>query len=420
MKKIVMLLNLMLFMVACGKESDEYKNNSPSIGQSSDISEALLESFSIEQLPEKTIYTLGEKIDLTGIKVIGNYDDGQRRPVNVTLEQISGFSSSTPVEKQEVTVTIEGKQKTFTVQIAPIRIENGVLTEVVNGYETITLPNHVKSIAKKVFYGRKISKVILNEGLVAIGEEAFFNSSIQEIVFPSTLEKLEADIFYYCKNLKSVDLSQTKITTLPASTFFRSGIEEIKLPLTLKDIGTQAFLGTSKLRTIEIPENVKIIGIEAFRESGITIAKLPNGIITLEGRAFYYCPELTEVLTYGSVVSDTPDAIIKACCFEGCPQLTRFEIPQSIRILGQGLLGGNQKVTHLTIPSNVIQIDFSAFDNTGIQEVKVEATTPPQVFEKVWYGFPKNIATIRVPSGTAEKYKSANGWEEFKDKIRTF
>lgn len=53
MKKIVMLLNLMLFMVACGKESDEYKNNSPSIGQSSDISEALLESFSIEQLPEK-------------------------------------------------------------------------------------------------------------------------------------------------------------------------------------------------------------------------------------------------------------------------------------------------------------------------------------------------------------------------------
>ena len=57
--------------------------------------------------------------------------------------------------------TIEGKQKTFTVQIAPIRIENGVLTEVVNGYETITLPNHVKSIAKKVFYGRKISKVIL-------------------------------------------------------------------------------------------------------------------------------------------------------------------------------------------------------------------------------------------------------------------
>ena len=83
-------------------------------------------------------------------------------------------------------------------------------------------------------------------------------------------------------------------------------------------------------------------------------------------------------------------------------------------------MGGNRKVTQLTIPEHVTQINFSAFNNTGIKEVKVEGGTPPQVFEKVWYGFPKNIATIRVPSGTAEKYKSANGWEEFKDKIRTF
>ena len=56
MKKIVMLLNLMLFMVACGKESDEYKNNSPSIGQSSDISEALLESFSITASRKNDLY----------------------------------------------------------------------------------------------------------------------------------------------------------------------------------------------------------------------------------------------------------------------------------------------------------------------------------------------------------------------------
>lgn len=31
---------------------------------------------------------------------------------------------------------------------------------------------------------------------------AFFNSTVQEIVFPSTLEQLKEDIFYYCYNLK--------------------------------------------------------------------------------------------------------------------------------------------------------------------------------------------------------------------------
>lgn len=422
--KIIAVLCLQVLfgflLQSCGTESDEHKTNKPSTGQPSDTSGALLENFSIEQLPEKTVYALGEKIDLTGIKVIGNYDDGKQRPVAVTSEQISGFSSSAPAEKQEVTITIEGKQKTFTVQIAPIRIENGALTEVVNGYDEITLPSHIKSISKDVFYGKKITKVVLNEGLTSIGERAFFNSSIQEIVFPSTLEKLEEDIFYYCKNLKRVDLSRTKLTELPASTFFLSGIEEIELPSTLKEIGSQAFLGTSKLKMIKVPENVKTIGQEAFRESGIVTAKLPNGITTLVDRAFYYCPELTEVLTYGAASNDDPNAIIKAYCFEGCPKLTRFEIPQSIRILGQGLLGGNQKVTQLTIPASVTQINFSAFDNTGIQEVKVETATPPQVFEKVWYGFPKNITAIRVPSGAVENYKSANGWKEFKDKITTF
>jgi len=81
---------------------------------------------------------------------------------------------------------------------------------------------------------------------------------------------------------------------------------------------------------------------------------------------------LKSATTYGTVFNDDPEAMIHPYCLEGCPQLTRFEIPQSIRILGQGLLGGNRKVTQLTIPANVTQINFSAFNNTGIKEVKVE------------------------------------------------
>lgn len=62
---------------------------------------------------------------------------------------------------------------------------------------------------------------------------------------------------------------------------------------------------------------------------------------------------MTEVITYGTMSNDEPNTMIHAYCLEGCPKLTRFEIPQSIRILGQGLLGGNRKVIQLTIPANV-------------------------------------------------------------------
>ena len=407
-------------LLSCSTENDEYKKDSPSAANPVEPIGASLEDFSIEQLPAKTIYALGENIDLTGLNVTGKYDDGKQRPVKVTSEQISGFSSSVPVDKQEVTITIEGKQKSFSVHISPVRVENGVLTEILKGYNEIILPNSVKSIPKDAFRNSQIAKVVLNEGLKSIGDMAFFNSTVQEIVFPSTLEQLKEDIFYYCYNLKKADLSKTKITKLPASTFVYAGIEEVLLPVTLKEIGSQAFLKTSQLKTIEIPENVSTIGQEAFRESGITTVKLPNGVTNIASRAFYYCPELTEVITYGTMSNDDPNAMIHAYCLEGCPKLTRFEIPQSIRILGQGLLGGHRKVTQLTIPANVTQINFSAFNNTGIKEVKVEGTTPPQVFEKVWYGFPDDITVIRVPAESVEKYKNANGWRDFTNKITTF
>ena len=406
-------------LLSCSTENDEYKKDSPSAANPVEPIGASLEDFSIEQLPAKTIYALGENIDLTGLNVTGKYDDGKQRPVKVTSEQISGFSSSVPVDKQEVTITIEGKQKSFSVHISPVRVENGVLTEILKGYNEIILPNSVKSIPKDAFRNSQINKVVLNEGLKSIGDMAFFNSTVQEIVFPSTLEQLKEDIFYYCYNLKKADLSKTKITKLPASTFVYAGIEEVLLPVTLKEIGSQAFLKTSQLKTIEIPENVSTIGQEAFRESGITTVKLPNGVTNIASRAFYYCPELTEVITYGTMSNEDPNAMIHAYCLEGCPKLTRFEIPQSIRILGQGLLGGNRKVTQLTIPANVTQINFSAFNNTGIKEVKVEGTTPPQVLERVWYGFPDDITIIRVPAESVDKYKNANGWKDYTNKIAT-
>lgn len=173
-----------LTLLSCSTENDEFKKELPPTEQPSEPTGALLERFSIDQLPAKTIYALGESIDLTGLKVTGEYDDGKQRSVNVAPKQISGFSSSIPADKQEVTITIEGKQKSFTIQVAPVRVENGVLTEVLKGYDEIILPNSVKSIPKNAFNGSKINKVTLNEGLKSIGDMAFFIQLFRKLYFP--------------------------------------------------------------------------------------------------------------------------------------------------------------------------------------------------------------------------------------------
>ena len=272
-----------------------------------------------------------------------------------------------------------------------LQITDGILTGVTGEHEEITLPAGVRQIAEKVFYGKNIRKIVLNEELESIGTDAFAFSTLEEINFPSE------------------------------GVFGASGIQTLLLPTRLTDIGSQAFMGTLQLKTVKFPGSVKKIGVEAFRESGLTAVDLHNNLSLIATRAFYYCPNLQEVRTYGSVISHDPTASIQSYSFEGCTELTAFAIPENIRRLGQGLLVKNKNVKSITIPAQVNHIAFAAFDNTGIEHVTVKPVDPPTtelVNQLAWYGFPRSIKNMEVPQGTIGRYRKAPGWNEFIEKMQ--
>lgn len=68
--------------------------------------------------PSKTEYTVGQKLDITGLAVTGKYSDGSSSQLAVTEAAISGFDSSA-AGNQTVTVTAEGKTATFIVNVIP-------------------------------------------------------------------------------------------------------------------------------------------------------------------------------------------------------------------------------------------------------------------------------------------------------------
>lgn len=309
--------------------------------------------------------------------------------------------------------------------VTPLQISNGIVTGIDAGYTEVVFPASVRGIQKNAFKENKeIRKLTLNEGLEVIEEATFAFSSLEEINFPSTLKEISKYAFYGCPNLSTVDLSGTKISVLPEGAFGFSGLETFILPSTLTNIGTQAFLNTSKLTSVEIPVNVKSIGNEAFRETGATSIRLPNDLSHIGQRAFYFCPNLQEVKTHGKITQDAPDATMQESCFEGCPELTVFEIPQNIRRIERGVLSRSVKVKNITIPANVNYIAFRAFrafDDTGIETVTVQPATPPtaQLMSDIaWHAFPENVVSITVPAGTVEAYKAAVGWQEFTGKIQ--
>ena len=92
-----------------------------------------LQSISIEP-PKKTTYTVGEKIDLTGIKVTANYVKEQKE---VSGYKISGFETTIPGE-HIATVTYEGISNIFSYTVVENIKNYKTLTEYLNeaGYKT--------------------------------------------------------------------------------------------------------------------------------------------------------------------------------------------------------------------------------------------------------------------------------------------
>ena len=142
-----------------------------------------------------------------------------------------------------------------------------------------TEPYHVTEVADNAFwfidgdaYFNGLKQIVLPEGIKRIGERAFYiNFELTDFYFPSTLEEIGMGAFQHAsRNLKTVDLSNTKITSLPDLAFAENpifgsfpGVTTIKLPQTLQEIGYYVFQ-EALVKTLEIPYNVHSISTIAF------------------------------------------------------------------------------------------------------------------------------------------------------------
>ena len=77
-----------------------------------------LASISLEE-PAKTEYTIGEELDLEGLKVTAHYSDGSSKELEQEAYEVSGFDSTKAGEKT-VTVTYDGKSAEFKVMIKEV------------------------------------------------------------------------------------------------------------------------------------------------------------------------------------------------------------------------------------------------------------------------------------------------------------
>ena len=116
-------------------------------------------------------------------------------------------------------------------------------------------------------------KCIIDNSVTQIEAKAFSFTSVTDVVFPSSLEVLGKESFYYCKKLQTLSFpSNSKLKSIGDSCFKYTLITEFNFPASLEKIGEYAFDSCSILQRITFPSNsgLKSIGASCFRYTSIS------------------------------------------------------------------------------------------------------------------------------------------------------
>ena len=76
-----------------------------------------VESISVSSTDHKTLYEIGDALDVTGLKITAEKTDGSSETINVEADMVSGFDSSSVADAQTLTITFSGKTTEYTIKI---------------------------------------------------------------------------------------------------------------------------------------------------------------------------------------------------------------------------------------------------------------------------------------------------------------
>lgn len=209
----------------------------------------------------------------------------------------------------------------------------------------ITLPKKVTKIHPYTFYNcLSLKNIKLNSSIKRLGYKAFKKcKSLESLTIPKNITKIESETFKECENLSSVYIGKNttiigymafsgctslKNITIPANvesisnTAFDNSIEmfkvssdsakfsasdgvlynknkttikkfpclksgNYKMPNTVKKIASNAFTNSESLKNITFSDNITILYLDEFRNSGINTMHLPAKLEYVAGNSSY-------------------------------------------------------------------------------------------------------------------------------------
>ena len=274
---------------------------------------------------------------------------------------------------------------------------------------SVTIPNSVTSIGVEAFRGcTGLTSVTIPNSVISISDKAFYScGGLTSVTIPNSVTSIGVEVFYGCMSLTSVTISNS-VTSIGDGAFsYCSGLTSVTIPNSVTSIGEKVFSGCFNLTSVTIPNSVTSIGYRAFFLCAVTSVTIPNSVTSIGVEAFRECRGLTSVTISNSVTS------IGNGAFSYCSGLTSVTIPNSVTSIGDGAFSYCNGLLSVTIPNSVTSIGDEAFAGIDMPTVISLIENPFDINSSTFSNNTFKNATLYVPKGTIDKYKTTEGWKDF-------
>ena len=243
----------------------------------------------------------------------------------------------------------------------------------------IELPSSTTSIGSYAFMGNNISNVNVPASLTHIGESAFSYNSIDTINFEyvTLLDTISKNAFSNNELYGTLTIPDN-VKVIDIEAFGYNDIDSIVYPETVETLG--GFQGNNISGALHIPSHVKTIGPSAFRGNNISELTFDEGITKIDAYAFAGNDSLTDIIFPNSLksigtqaffgldlVSITfGDSISKlySYCF-GLNRIKDITVPGQLTLLGEGVfyrnMAGSDYQNNIVVEEGITEIPEKCF-----------------------------------------------------------
>ena len=299
----------------------------------------------------------------------------------------------------------------------------------------------VKTIGEAAFYQSSLQSISLPDSLETIELEAFRGcAALEEIVIPNGVANIADYAFYACTALKDADLSGAvtvgssafygctslqnvvfgdKLQEIAGGAFGNCGLitADFRNLLSLTEIGRSAFNGCESLESVYIGDSVTTLGSQAFGNCpNLQTVEIGSGLQNIGGTtgALASMPVFYNSENVTSVTIDEENKYFSDrggnCIVYHAPGSSEYRlvqgfvsstIPAGVTVIGERAFEG-VSIAQVTLPDSVIKIEANAF-NTNSALTKIDLNNV-QTIETGAFGKCSALQEVHVGAALAEIY----------------